>query len=79
MSLWCRVSGIPYPKITWFRKFANDDNTPKEGIEMSNTFKKVFLHLVLVFFKLQSNVVLSKPCIKQAPVLSKHFRVTLVG
>ena len=31
VSLWCRVSGIPYPKITWYRKFATDEHTPKEG------------------------------------------------
>ena len=31
VSLWCKVSGIPYPKVTWFRKFAHDQHTAKEG------------------------------------------------
>ena len=39
VRLLCMVSGIPYPKITWFRKFAIDEHTPKEGIEM-NTSKQ---------------------------------------
>lgn len=38
VSLWCRVSGIPYPKITWYRKFATE---PKEEIGSSGEELKI--------------------------------------